>query len=184
MARDAFLAIWFLLPAAVANMTPIFFARLPVVRAWDAPLDFGRRLNGRELLGSHKTWRGLISGTVVAMLIFWLQQLIYSHSSWLQQVCAGLDYSSLPLLLGPLLGFGALAGDALKSFFKRQLQIPSGKSWFPFDQLDYIVGALLVSLCFVILPLSVYIWIVVIWFVTHLIVSYVGWRLGLKEAPI
>jgi CDP-2,3-bis-(O-geranylgeranyl)-sn-glycerol synthase len=184
MARDAFLAIWFLLPAAVANMTPIFFAKLPVVRDWDAPLDFGYTLRGRELFGSHKTWRGIISGTMAAMLVFWLQQLLYGHAGWLQQVCAGLDYASLPLIVGPLLGFGALAGDAIKSFFKRQSGVPSGQSWFPFDQLDYIAGAVLVSLCFVILPLGVYIWIFIIWFAMHLAVSYLGWRIGLKDAPI
>ena len=184
MPRDAFLAIWFLLPAAVANMTPIFMAKLPWVRQWDAPLDFGRKWRGREIFGSHKTWRGIISGTLVAMLIFWLQQIIYGHSTWVQHICSGLDYSSLPLLLGPLLGFGALAGDAVKSFFKRQFGVASGQSWFPFDQLDYIVGAIIVSFFFVSLPVAVYIWMLLIWFVMHVVVSYCGWRVGLKDAPI
>lgn len=184
MGHDAFLALWIMLPAAVANMTPIFFAQLPVVREWDAPVDMGRTFRGKPILGSHKTWRGFISGTVAAMVIFWLQQLLYSHSLWLQQACMGLDYSTLPLLLGPAIGFGALAGDSVKSFFKRQAGVPSGQSWPPFDQLDYIVGAVVFSLPFVILAPAVYVWIFLIWFVMHLLFSYLGWRVGLKDAPI
>ncbi|MBI3028400.1 MAG: CDP-archaeol synthase [Candidatus Rokubacteria bacterium] len=43
------------------------------------------------------------------------------------------------------MGGGALAGDLGKSFFKRRLDIASGKPLFPFDQLDFVVGALAVA---------------------------------------
>jgi CDP-diglyceride synthetase len=36
-----------------------------------------------------------------------------------------------------------MTGDAVKSFFKRRLGITPGKSWFPFDQLDFVLGAIL-----------------------------------------
>jgi CDP-2,3-bis-(O-geranylgeranyl)-sn-glycerol synthase len=41
-----------------------------------------------------------------------------------------------------LLGFGALAGDSIKSFFKRRVGVKPGKRWFPFDQIDFVIGAL------------------------------------------
>ena len=44
--------------------------------------------------------------------------------------------------LGLRFGIGAMAGDAVKSFFKRRADVPSGERWFPFDQIDFVVGAL------------------------------------------
>jgi CDP-2,3-bis-(O-geranylgeranyl)-sn-glycerol synthase len=49
------------------------------------------------------------------------------------------------LSLGFLLGLGAMAGDAAKSFFKRRLGIAPGHPWIPFDQIDFQIGALLLA---------------------------------------
>jgi CDP-2,3-bis-(O-geranylgeranyl)-sn-glycerol synthase len=86
--------------------------------------------------------------------------------------------------MGASMGFGALAGDAIKSFFKRQMSVPSGESWFPFDQIDYIVGGLIMSVPFVQLKLSEYIIISIVWFVIHPIATFIGWLLKLKDSPI
>jgi CDP-2,3-bis-(O-geranylgeranyl)-sn-glycerol synthase len=185
MVDDILFALWFMLPAAVANGAPIFSARLPRINQWNARLDFGTHWQGRPLLGSHKTWRGLISGMITATLTLWLQQLLVAHTGWAQIFTAHIAYTGLPtLILGPLFGLGALGGDAVESFFKRRHGTKSGKSWFPFDQLDYIAGALVVSLPFVILSLRQYALVVVIWFCLHITSTYVGWRVGLKDQPI
>ena len=136
-------------------------------------------------MGKHKTWRGLISGMVVATLVLWLQVIAAKHYGWVRDMAKPLDYSTLPVfLLGPLLGFGALGGDAVESFFKRRRGIKSGKKWFPFDQLDYIIGAILVSLPFVRFSWVVYGWMLVLWFLVHIIASYLGWLIHLKDEPI
>jgi CDP-2,3-bis-(O-geranylgeranyl)-sn-glycerol synthase len=83
-----------------------------------------------------------------------------------------------------LLSFGALFGDMVKSFFKRQLGVASGKSWFPFDQIDYIVGGLAFSAIVVRLEATQYISVLVVWFALHLISSYIGYLLKLKKDPI
>jgi hypothetical protein len=87
-------------------------------------------------------------------------------------------------LLGTALGFGALLGDALESMAKRQRGIRSGKSWLFFDQLDYIIGAILLSLPFVVVSLIDYVLMLVLWFGMHLLFSVIGWKLRLKDAPI
>jgi CDP-archaeol synthase len=46
-----------------------------------------------------------------------------------------IGYSDHPVQPGLLISFGALAGDSIKSFFKRQIGIRSGASWLVFDQL-------------------------------------------------
>jgi CDP-2,3-bis-(O-geranylgeranyl)-sn-glycerol synthase len=185
MLHDIAFALWFLLPAALGNVAPILSAVIPGLKRWDTPVDGGRTFRDKELLGSHKTWRGFVSGMVVSTIMFWLQQIAVRHFGWAQAISDGVDYDSLPtLLLGPLFGFGALAADAVESFFKRQKGIPSGHAWVPFDQLDYIIGGVLVSLPFIVLEIRQYVIIIVLWFAAHLIASYFGWLLGLKERPI
>jgi len=185
MLQDVLFAIWFLLPAAAANMIPIFAAAIPAFKKYDAPIDGGRTWRGHELLGPHKTWRGIISGVILATLVLWGQQYLAINFSWAQYVADGVDYAALPVfILGPLFAIGALGGDAIESFFKRQRNIKSGGSWVPFDQLDYIIGSVLISLFFVILTPAQYIWIFIVWFVTHLGASYLGYKLGLKKDPI
>lgn len=185
MIQDVLFAVWFLLPAALANAAPIPAAKIPFIRKFNAPIDGGKKFRGNPLLGSHKTWRGLIAGIIVATLAFWLQQLAAMQFEWARFASAQVDYVALPtLLLGPLFAIGALGGDAVASFFKRRLNVRSGKSWVPFDQLDYIIGSVLVSLFFVILTFAQYIWIFIIWFLMHLLFSYLGYLVGLKKDPI
>lgn len=185
MIQDILLAIWFLLPAAISNAAPVFAAKIPGLSNWDTPLDGGKTWRGHRIFGAHKTWRGLLSGIVAATLILWIQQLLYIHTDWARLFTGGIDYAALPvLLLGPAFAIGALGGDAIESFFKRARGIKSGKAWVPFDQLDYIIGSVLISLFFVILTPLQYVWIFVVWFVMHLVASYIGYRFGLKKEPI
>lgn len=177
-------ALWFFLPAGIANVTPVIIAKVPLLREWNAPVDFGQQFRGKPILGPHKTLRGLIIGTLAGLLVFVLQAQAYESYAWAREISSNLDYIQLSLWLGVLLGFGALLGDSVKSFFKRQLNVPSGKSWFPFDQLDYIVGGLLFSSIIVVLSLKQYILIAIIWFGIHLLSSYLGYLTKFKNEPI
>mgnify|MGYP004496654025 CR=1 FL=1 len=185
MVQDILFAFWFLLPAAAANAIPIFAAAIPALKKYDAPIDGGKTWRGHALLGPHKTWRGIIAGIIIATLVLWVQQLLAAHYNWADFVVGEVNYEALPtLILGPLFAIGALGGDAVESFFKRQRNIQSGGSWVPFDQLDYIIGSVIVTLFFVILTPMQYVWIFVLWFFMHLLASYVGYLLGLKKDPI
>lgn len=170
-------------------MTPIISSKVPGLKNWETPVDLGKSIGGIRILGDHKTVRGFVTGIIAGLLMIFLQDLIVGNSSdavheffvknlWL-------DYSKINIwMLGFLLGFGALAGDAIKSFFKRRIGVQSGKSWIPFDQLDYIVGGILASLLYVQLPIVVYVWIFVIWGLLHPISTVIGFLLGLKRDPI
>ncbi len=131
MERTLFLATLYLfLPAYAANGSPPLLAKL--FPRWDAPVDFGARVRGRRLFGSHKTWRGLLGGTLLGGLVFLAQQ------AWLPLGVV----DALPWYAGFLLGFGALLGDLLESMMKRQVGVAPGKPFVPWDQLDYTIGAL------------------------------------------
>lgn len=176
-------ALWFFLPAGLANAAPVVLSRLPLLKNWNAKLDFGKSFRGKRIFGNHKTWRGLIGGTIVGGLTGWLIFAVNPSSVNRIDLFPVAPVASM-FILGAVLGFGALYGDAVESFFKRQMNISEGKSWFPFDQLDYIIGGLLASLPIVVLKWYEYVLVVVVWFLMHLLVSFIGYLLGLKKDPI
>lgn len=185
MLKDVLFALWFFLPAALANMIPILVARWPGLRTWNTPIDGGRTFQGRRIFGAHKTWRGLVTGMVIATAALALQQLAVVQWHWAQDITSQVDYRHLPtLVVGMLFGFGAIAGDAIESFFKRRRDIAPGYGWFPFDQIDYIIGASVTTAPFIVLTVTQYIWLIVLWLVVHIAASYIGYLLGLKERPI
>ena len=185
MLHDILFALWFFLPAGVANMTPIFAAHIPLIKKLDYPMDFGKTFRGQRVFGSHKTWRGLLTGMIAATLVLWLQQWLAGSFGWAEWLARDVDYASLPILvLGPLFGLGALLGDAIESFFKRQKGVKPGDGWFPWDQTDYIIGGAIATMPFVQLSIAQYGWLLVLWLATHLVASYIGYLLGLKDKPI
>lgn len=129
--------IYFFIPGYVANGSPPIIAKL--FPRWKTPLDFGKTWNGRRIFGENKSWRGVIGGTVLGGVVF-LLQVTYAS------VTPTIPYSSLPWWFGFLFSFGAIGlGDAGKSFLKRRFDIEPGRSWIPFDQIDYTVGAFLLT---------------------------------------
>lgn len=176
-------ALWFFLPAGMANMAPIFANKIPGLNQWNTPMDFGKSLRGKRIFGDNKTWRGLFSGALVGGLTGLLVHALRPGVIEQFRVVSFIPAMDA-FVIGLLLGVGALVGDAVESFFKRQLDIKPGHSWFPFDQTDYIIGGLLLSAIVVHLPWFYYPIILVIWFGVHLIFTYIGYLLKLRDRPI
>lgn len=185
MLKEFLFTIWFFLPAGAANVMPILVAAIPQLRRFDAPIDCHLTFRGKRILGDHKTWRGLISGILAATLAFWLQQVLVAHVGWIANISDTANYALLPtLIVGPLFGLGALGGDAIESFFKRQRGVAPGRGWFPFDQTDYIIGGALATAPYIHLGVGQYCMLIVTWLIVHVIASYIGYLAGLKERPI
>lgn len=162
--------LYFMIPAYFANMAPVPFSKL---RFFSTPVDFEKKWKGKPIFGSHKTWRGLVLAAIAGLLFFWIQQMLYSAGIF--QNLALIDYSSFPVWLGALLGFGAIFGDLVKSFFKRRLAIAPGKRWVPFDQIDLVFGALAFSCFYFAPPLWVWIFLAAITIPLHIIVKQIGY---------
>jgi CDP-2,3-bis-(O-geranylgeranyl)-sn-glycerol synthase len=185
MLDDILFALWFFLPAGVANMAPVPIAKLPGLRRLNMPIDFGATFHGKRVFGENKTWRGLVAGVIAATLALWLQQYLAGEIEWVRSLMEQIDYQGLPtLIVGPLLAIGALGGDAIKSFFKRRRGAAPGQAWFPYDLIDHIIGAAIVMTPFVVFELWVYLVVVLVWLVANLMVSYAGYLLHIKERPI
>ncbi len=177
-------ALWFFLPAGLSNTAPVLVAKVPVLKKFTYPADFYKKLNGKRILGDHKTIRGFIAGILTAILITALEKQIYLSSEWVRGIVP-LDYGTFDVLLfGFLSGAGALLGDSVKSFFKRQLEIKPGKAWIPFDQIDYIIGGILFTMLYVRLDATEYLILFIIWAVLHPLSTVTGYLLKLKAEPI
>lgn len=184
MLQLIFFALWFFLPAGIANVLPVFAAHIPFLKKFSYPIDGYKILRGKRIFGDHKTVRGFVVGIIGAILTVFLEQLVYQNSSWIR-TSVPLDYLGLnQYILGSLLGFGALGGDAIKSFFKRQFTIQPGGMWFPYDQVDYIIGGILLSGLYIRLSLLQYAVIIAMWFLVHIVSTTLGYLLKLKNSPL
>lgn len=167
-------SIWLMLPAAISNMSPVIFRWLPFL---NIPVDLNRKWRGKAILGKHKTYRGFFVGTIMAIVTIYIQKYYYED----MQVYSLLDYSNMnAVLVGFLLGFGALFGDSLKSSFKRRRDIEPGSPWPPFDQIDWIIGALAFVSFYQAIPLTVWIISIIVLGILHPIVNYFAYLFHIR----
>lgn len=185
MFSEILFTIWFFLPAGAANAIPVFISKLPYLKNYNYPLDFNKKFRGKRVFGSHKTWRGLFAGILFSTFVLYLQKFLILHFSFFNTINYHVDYRHIPVLIvGPLFGLGSLGGDAIESFFKRQVGIQPGGSWFPFDQTDYIIGGAIATASFFHIRFYQYLVLLLIWLINHIVASSIGFILGLKERPI
>ena len=169
--------VWLFLPAILANMAPVLFKWVPLL---DVPLDFKATFRGKRVFGSHKTWRGLVIGTLVATGVGYLQATLGSDMPY-----TIVEYTpATGMMIGALLGFGALVGDAIKSFFKRQVDHPEGSPWLPFDQIDWIVGALIAVSIIEVVPLNIVVTSLVLFGLLHPLTNTIGYYLGIRSTKL
>ncbi len=182
--NDILTILWIFAPIGFANTGPVTASKLPFLRRYNQPLDFGKTYRGKRIFGDHKTIRGIIAGGVVGLLTAGLQILLSAVFSWPESYSMGLDYgSTMILVMGLFMGFGALIGDAVKSFFKRQMNIAPGRSWVPFDQLDFVIGGAIASLPFIVLPFYMYVLTLFVALIIHPTFNVLAWILRLQDKP-
>lgn len=166
---------YLMLPAYFANMAPVMVKK---INLFVFPIDFGKKLSNKPILGENKTFRGLVFGVIFAVIVAYFQFLLYSIDFFKNISFA--NYQNW-LLFGFLMGFGALAGDSIKSFFKRRLSIKPGARFIPFDQTDFVVGALIFIIPAFDLTLRMFITSLLLSFVLHIIVNHIAFYLKIRN---
>ncbi len=161
-------SLYFFLPAYVANMSPVLLKWLP----FHQPIY-------EKKFGSHKTWRGLIVAVLMGGLVFYLQKLAYISGF---TKFALIDYSGFSVLLGFLLGFGAIIGDLVKSYYKRKAGIKPGDSWIPYDQLDSVIGGILFSFFVYVPTISVIVILLILSPILHILTNFIGYWLKINKS--
>ena len=169
---------WLLLPAGFANMAPLLFKWIPFL---GFPVDLGKKFRGKPIFGKNKTCRGFLIGVLAAIFVVFFQQFFYEHTKEISLI----NYREINIyLLGFLLGFGALFGDLIESFLKRQVGIGSGKAWFPFDQIDWVLGALIFASFYISISWKHFLVSIILFGLLHLILNFIGYYVGIKKTKI
>jgi CDP-2,3-bis-(O-geranylgeranyl)-sn-glycerol synthase len=165
-----------MLPAYVPNSSAVLFAG-------KTPLDLGRNFaDGKRVFGSGKTFRGLIGGTLSGIAVGLLLQLIKNSTH------IGVP-SFEPLSVLAALSLGAMLGDLTKSFFKRRLGMDRGDPLPIVDQLDFVIGAWVLTYAFfsgwftLNFTLPVIVVVLILSPLLHLGVNIIGFKLGKKKEP-
>lgn len=166
-------ALFFIFPAYVANAIPVLFGG-------GLAIDGGRRLSdGRPIFGSHKTVRGFVAGVIAGTLTSAAEILVLQSVSPLV-FSPPYDFS---VLLGFLISLGALAGDLVHSFIKRRIGLKEGSSLPVADQLDFVVGAILISALVSAPPLLTVALILIITLPIHLLTNIIAYLIRVKKTP-
>jgi CDP-2,3-bis-(O-geranylgeranyl)-sn-glycerol synthase len=107
----------FYIPVMVANGTPVLVKGT-------LRIDFGRDfIDKRPLLGSNKTWEGLLVGVSHAFIASSLISIVFDNPFY---------------IIGGFAGFFGLLGDLAGAFLKRRLGIKPGDPLPVIDQLDFV----------------------------------------------
>lgn len=166
---------YFMLPAYFANMAPVIVKKINFLKV---PIDLGKEMDNKPIFGKNKTFRGLFFGVLFAIIIAYTQSIFYDNHIFSGLALA--DYSNW-LLLGFLMGFGAIFGDLVKSFVKRRLNYRPGKPFVPLDQTDFVIGALIFVLPLVNLPIDKIIIIIILSFILHIIVNHLAFYTKIRK---
>lgn len=167
--------IWFFLPAGVANMVAAISRYLPIL---NYPVDFNKTFYGQPIFGVHKTYRGLFFGLLAAIIFVYLQRFLAPALADYNLV----DYSRSDIwLFGLMMGLGAVLGDLARSFIKRRFGLPPGQPWFPWDQLDWIIGAIIFVYWYQPLSVARIVAAILIAVIAHPLVNYFCYLVKLQN---
>ena len=159
----------YLIPLYFANMTPTIFPG-------KQPLDFNRKFfDGRAIFGEGKTLKGTVAGIIAGVLVSVFVYLIASDITLFLTP----DY----ILLGFLLSVGAIGGDVAGSFLKRRAGIERGNSVFLLDQLDFIIGGVILGSVLYLPQMSELAVIVVATVILHRVTNFFAYKLKIKKVP-
>jgi CDP-2,3-bis-(O-geranylgeranyl)-sn-glycerol synthase len=155
--------LYFMAPAYAANMAP------PFVRYWSG----WNRPISRRWLGAHKTVVGFGLGVLAAVTVTFIQ----SRLAWEGALVASGHWAALGLRFGA----GAMIGDAAKSFAKRRAGVAPGDRFIPWDQVDFVLGALALVWGAAALSSADVVTIVLLSVAGHVLVNHLGYWLGIRD---
>ncbi len=130
-------ALYFFLPSYVANAVPLILHRYGLFKFLDIRVDFGKKINGEDLIGATKSYRGVVFGVVAGIVVAFIQYGLF-YFEWLRFLYI-FRYSFIDAFwIGFLLSFGEEFGDVFKSFIKRRLSLKSTRPCFLLDRCTFL----------------------------------------------
>ena len=171
--------IYFVFPLLFAGLIHhLFIIKYNLLPYLSKPVDNNILFKGSPLLGSSKTWRGIL----VVPLLSSIGCLIISYI-----VPIPIYFS--PIIVGFLLGLGYALAELPNSFIKRRFKINAGEKttnkfnnfFLILDQIDSVIGAILVMLLIYQASFSLCLSILIIGSFLHLGVDIYLYKYGYKK---
>ncbi|MFA5125733.1 MAG: CDP-2,3-bis-(O-geranylgeranyl)-sn-glycerol synthase [archaeon] len=157
----------YIVPLYIANATPILIHG-------KMPLDLNKKLFGKPIFGKGKTIIGTVSGITAGIIAGALIIILFPYSLLVIPNYLELSFA---------LAFGAIFGDLAKSFFKRRFGIKSGERWELADQLDFIIGGIIISSLLRVPELWLVLVLLIATFFIHKGSNWIAHKLKLKKVP-
>src|SRR5262245_14949240 len=151
------------------------------------PIDAGATLRGQPLLGANKTYRGVLAVALGTAAGVGLQVLL--HHIGVARGAELLDYGNGAVIgLGFAIGAAAMLSELPNSVLKRQLGVApgaagrgiAGLAFYVLDQVDMLVGVWVVLGLVVGVTVPRVVWSVLFLFITHQVLTVVGYQLGMR----
>ena len=159
--QDWISALSIIVPTYCANGAPIIFGG-------GLPMDLGKSFpDGKRIFGDNKTFRGFLSGLIIGSIVGVFGYVLFSENLF------AIAFSA---------SAGALLGDLAGAFLKRRLGIRPGGALPGVDQLDFVVGALLLVAPFYRISWAAVAILLLVTPPIHFLTNATAYRLRLKSA--
>ncbi len=139
---------WLMLPVILAGLAHVLVLKSDALRRLAIPLDRGKQWRGRPLLGSNKTWRGVLLMTAGTAVLTHLQSIVGPPRHH-RRLSIRPDYQTRPWIAGSILGLSYCLAELPNSFVKRRLGVAPGAQsvraglvQYVVDQIDSVIGCL------------------------------------------
>lgn len=167
MAFEEFLIaiLAYLLPLYAANSCALLFGG-------GVPLDFNKKIGGKPVFGAGKTIKGTIAGLICGLIAALILSFFITEA-----------FTENYLLFSSILVTGGVFGDIIASFFKRRLGFEKGQAMPLIDQLDFVIGGIILTLPIRIPSVEEIAVIFIATIIIHRASNYLAFKIKMKEVP-
>ncbi len=182
-----------MLPVIFAGAFNMLFTKTRLYQKTNAPIDRNRIfIDGQRIFGDNKTWAGFVSMIIICMIVqcLWGAFCNLIHITYRNELYADYDNEVwFNLIAGFLFGLAYMAFELPNSFIKRRLKIVPGKTskgikggiFFVVDQIDSLIGVILVLFCFSHMSIYKYCFYIFLGAFTHILVNLVLYKLHIRR---
>lgn len=182
------------MPVILAGISNMIIVKQKWFKKYAKPIDGGSTWkDNKRIFGNNKTLLGIFTMIICSIITHVIWGIICGNIDYLQSINELYLYNentlSYNIMIGALMGVTYMIFELPNSFIKRRIDIPDGKTvqgikgitFFIIDQLDSMIGIMLVLVIFSRLNLAQYINYVILGGITHIIVNLILYRLKIRR---
>lgn len=165
-------ALQIAIPSYISNASPVFLSKIKT-----HPLDFGKKCkDGNRLLGDGKTIEGFFIAILTATIVGIIQNYLININNYSY-------FLNIPIFAYSLIGFGAMFGDSISSYFKRRNNLKRGEKGGIIEMIDFVIGSFVFIIPFVNYSIWSFLIVILITPLIHRTANIIGYKIGVKREP-